>query len=69
MRKKTHYEHIAEERSAAERLLEKVKKNKSETVKITLRDNSNTTFFVKKDKLKARLKKLEQEGKVIKSLS
>jgi len=69
MNNKSHFEHIRSEKQKAEESLEKAKSVKVKTGTIVLDDNAHTTFIVKKERIKARVKQLEAKGKKIKSIS
>lgn len=69
MNNKSHFEHIRSEKQKAEESLEKAKLVKVKTGTIVLDDNAHTTFIVKKERIKTRVKQLEAKGKKIKSIS
>lgn len=62
---KSHHQHQKEEREAARKLLEKVKRNDSGKAAIYLKDSRHTVLIVNRANLKKKLAQLKKEEKVI----
>lgn len=68
MKRKSHHEHLIEERENASKLLSKIKSQESDEVKIYLEDKAHTVILVKRSKLDSKKIKLEKAGYKIKRI-
>ena len=68
MKRKSHHEHLTEERENASQALDKAESQESDKVKIYLNDKAHTVILVKRSQLASKKMKLEKSGIKIKRI-